>query len=695
MPKNPIASLYGLFYPENIAVVGASENISKIGGYIFSQLLQLKNCELYPINIKSETIQGKKAYPSIEQLPKSVDLAVIAIPQAFVLETLEDCVKKNIQNVVIITAGFKETGPQGAQEEEKIKDLIHKHNLNVVGPNCLGFLNPEIQLNASFAKDLPEFGSIGLVSQSGAIIDALLDWSFEHHVGFSKVVSIGNMAGIDELDMLEYLSQDPHTKTIVFYMESLDNGKEFGKKLKEISKKKPVIILKPGNSKNAQKAIGSHTGSLAQDGVLVERLITQNNGIFVKTIDELYNMLILLNSKAPQPISNNLAIVTNAGGPGVIATDMLDSTSLKLAQLTPSTKEELSKLLPKEASVHNPIDVLGDATSTRYIETIKVLLKKKEIDSLLILLTPQIMTDSGNLAREIVEIVKTAKKPILTSFLGGKEVKEAHHIFKEHTIAHFSTPNQALHALNYFTNYHTFNFKERLIVPEISTQQIDKIKKTLRKKQGLLDYSTTKKILQALKITTIDKIHLSTKEEILTTTLPSNTSYVLKAEHVLHKKEENAVHTSITSLNFQDVALEMFSQLSKKGFTPTLTLEPKFEGKEVIIGLKSHGELGNFIMFGTGGSYVSVYNDISFSQAPLTKNQAAELVNSTHIVKLLQGHRGEKGVDFSQLYELLIKLSFLQTYFEEIEEVDCNPVICNQKGFHLVDVKLIVSKNHK
>lgn len=693
MPKNPVASLYGLFYPESVAVVGASENVSKIGGYIFSQLLHLKNCELYPINIKNETIQGKKAFPSLEQLPKSVDLAVVAIPQAFVLETLEDCVKKNIKNIVIITAGFKETGPQGAQEEEKIKELVKKHKLNVIGPNCLGFLNPQIQLNASFAKEIPEFGSIGLISQSGAVVDALLDWSFEHHIGFSKVVSIGNMAGVNELDMLEYLSQDPNTHTIVFYMESLEDGEEFAKKLKKISRKKPVVILKPGNSKNAQKAIGSHTGSLAQDGVLVEKLITQNNGIFVKTIDELYNMLILLNSKTPKPTSNNLAIVTNAGGPGVIATDMLDKTSLQLAKLDHSTKKELASLLPDAASPHNPVDVLGDATSKRYVNTIKVLLKKKEVGSILVLLTPQIMTDSGNLAREIVEILKTAKKPIMTSFLGGKEVQEAHHIFKEHAIPHFSTPNQALQALNYFTIYHNFNFSDKLIAPEISTSQIDKIKKILAKKQGLLDYKTTKKILQTLHITPIEKTYLETKEDILTTTLPTNTQYVLKAEQVLHKKEENAVHTSITSLNFQEVALEMFSQLESKGFVPTLTLEQKYVGKEAIIGLKSHGDLGKFIMFGTGGSYVSVYNDITFSQAPLTKKEAVKLVESTHIAKLLKGHRGERGIDLPQLYELLVKLSFLQTYFEEIEEVDCNPVICNEKGLYLVDVKLLVSKN--
>ena len=693
MPKNPLASLQGLFYPKSIAVVGASDDISKIGGYIFSQVINTPNCKGYPINFKTQKVQGEKSYTSVAYLPKKVDLVIIAIPSQFVLEVVKDCGKKGIKNIVIISAGFKEVGAEGREKEEEMKQIINSYNINVIGPNCLGFLNTNHQLNASFAKELPYTGGISMVSQSGAIIDAILDWSFEYQIGFSKVVSIGNMAGVDELDMLNYLKNDSSTNAVVFYMESLEKGKEFAKALRETTKKKPVIIIKPGNSQNAQKAIGSHTGSLAQDGTLVEELIKSNNGILVKSIDELYNVLIALQSPLPQ--NDSVALVTNAGGPGVIATDALDDTSLTLGKISENTKKSMEKFLPKEASTNNPIDVLGDATSPRYKKTIETLAKRKEIGSIFVLLTPQIMTDSSKIAEEIVAISKNSSKPIFTSFLGGKELNEAYEVFKKNQIPHFSTPEQGIKALDYLHTYCDYNYKDKKITPQVDSSKVAKIRKELKNKEGLLPYSLSKKILSTVGVSLPKKYIFESRDDILKTTLPSHKTFLLKAEGITHKKEEGAIINNISSLNFHDEAIAMFSKFEKQQEFPQLTLEEEVKGHEIIVGLKSQGELGSFIMFGTGGSNVSIYNDIAFAPAPLSKKESTTLIDRVKISKLLKGYRGDKGVNMDSLEKLLVKLSYIQEFFPEIQEVDCNPIICNEKGFYLVDVKLVLSKNQK
>lgn len=695
MKNNPLASLNGLFYPESIAVVGASNNLSKIGGFIFSQLKFVKSCHLYPINVKEEEVQGVKAYSSITELRKKVDLAIIAIPSQFVVKSVEECAKKGITNIVIISAGFKEVGEEGRKREEELKQIISKHKLNVVGPNCLGVLNTHNTLNASFAKEIPNKGDIGLVSQSGAIIDALLDWSFEHNIGFSKVVSIGNMAGVDELDMLRYLRQDPKTSSIVFYMESLENGEAFAKELKETSKKKPVVIIKPGNSKQAQKAIGSHTGSLAQDSILVETLIKQNNGIFVKTLDELYDTLIGLSSPNPYPHNNSVAIVTNAGGPGVIATDMVENTTLQLAEINANLKNTISKKIPQEASLNNPIDVLGDATSNRYHIVVEQLAKNSSVGAIIVLLTPQIMTDSPEIAKEVVKVSKTSKKPIFTAFLGGKELRESFEILKEHHIANFSSPHKAIETLDKMYQYKIFDYSKKLQPPRVNSNTIKKLRNQIKQKEGLLSYSFSKKILSCVGISLPHKQIFETRDEILSTTLPSHRDYVLKAEGILHKKEQGAIVNNITSLNFYDEALSMFSRVEKKGVSPILTLEESVSGYEIIIGLKSHGSLGSFIMVGSGGTGVSIYNDIVFSQAPLNKQQAKTLISKTAISKLLYGYRGDSPVDVDSLIDMITRISYLQELFPEITEIDCNPVICNKKGCFFVDVKLVLPKNNE
>jgi acetyltransferase len=680
--KNPFKELESLFNPKSIAVIGASNSTDKIGGFIFKELHKTKGAKVYPINISSTNVQGEQAYPSITHLKKKVDLAIVVIPGNFVVDTVEEIAKTGCKNIVIISAGFKEIGEVGIVREQQLKHIISKYSLHVIGPNCLGILHTKNSMNASFARTLPLEGGVGLVSQSGAVIDAILDWSFEVNVGFSKVVSIGNMAGIDELDMLRFFEKDPNTSTIVYYMETLEKGKEFAKELEKVTKKKPVIIIKPGTSKQAQKAIGSHTGSLAQDSKLIFSLLEHHGAILVNNYEELLTLLLATRMKTPT--SSSVAIVTNAGGPGVISSDLLATSELELAELSPKLQTRLSRLLPTEASVKNPIDILGDGKSDRYGKVLQELCSSKEIKNIIVLLTPQIMTDSLEIAKEIVKFQKKTSKTILPIFLGGRDIKEAIEYFHHHNLPTFPTLHQGIFALNKLFQWYQCTQKKSFSQTIKVHPSLQKIRALLEHKQGLLDFTTTQKILSYVDITLPKKIVLETKQDILQTHI-GDIPHVLKVEGIVHKKEENAVITHITQNQFQDIALEMLEKHQKP-----LTLEPQVTGHEAYIGLKNSGDLGNFIFFGTGGSYISVYEDISLMPCPITKEQAKQLVSKTKISKILNGIRGDKPCNLQQLYSILHKISFLLEIVPEIKEVDINPIICNEEECVLVDVKLLV-----
>lgn len=679
------------FYPKSIAVIGASEDTFKIGGYIFSEIKKLKNVEKYPINVKSSIIQNHRAYVNVEDIENPVDLAIIAIPVKYTLDAVESCIRADIKNLVIITAGFKETGDEGKRREDKLKQIIKENNLNVIGPNCLGILNPQTNLNCSFAKDIPPSGDIALISQSGAVIDGIIDWSFKNNIGFSKIVSMGNMAGVGTLQMLEYLKNDPNTKSIFFYMETLDEGKKFAKVLKETTEKKPVIIIKPGNSDNAKKAIGSHTGSMAQDSVLARTLIEENGGILVESLSELFDMLIALKSNIPA--NKKIAILTNAGGPGVIATDFVSEYGFELYKLDENQKSQFN-FLPDAASLNNPIDILGDAKSDRYSNALRELAQIDEIGSIFIILTPQIMTDCENIAKKLAEIKNQTDKCIFSCFIGDKEVKSAIEHLDKNNFSNFQTPMQALKSINYLCKYKKSKEKENTYNNyALDKTKINLIKQKISKKSGLLDFETTKEVLSTFAINLPEKTIIRNREEIQKISLESNKKYVIKADssELIHKKDIGGVELGIDSTNVKTKIEEMFNTISRNTTNEfTITIEEEIEGTETIIGLKQDSTLGNFIMFGLGGTYANLFKDIQFSTCPLSIERAKETVEKTKVFKMLNGYRGSKPIYFEHLYELLIRMSYLQETFPEIKEVDLNPVICNERGVYLVDVKLIL-----
>lgn len=706
-------SLDSLFYPKSIAVIGASNDTSKIGGYIFQQIKnQAAHIKPMPINPSSLEIQSIKAYQSILDIQKqeTPDLIIIAIPKQFIIQTLNQITQTQTKNVVIITAGFKETGEQGKEIENQIKEIIKNNNLNLVGPNCLGFLNPEINLNCSFAKDIPSTGHTALVSQSGAVIDAIVDWSFKSNIGFSKIVSLGNMAGIDELDILNYLKNDKQTRSIVFYMETLEKGEKFGKVLKEISKTKPVIIIKPGTSQQAKSAIGSHTGSLAQDNILVETIIEENNGILVKNLNELFNIIIgLKNIDKIKTINQSkynreTIILTNAGGPGVIATDELANTGshLNLYKINDKQKLILQKHLPQEASINNPIDILGDAKSDRYKKTLKELIKIKNLENIIILLTPQIMTDSENIAKSIIELSKKDKtnKNIFTAFLGHKEVKHARTLLNISNLPSFDTPNDVISTLDKLLKYKSFSYITPKIEDKQPKYQKDRIKiisskikdKMNKNKLGLLDQKLTDKILRSLNIEPFEKQFIETEHDIFKLKIDSKYQYVIKgdAKELVHKKELNAIKLNINSTNYKEEIQKMMKDISRITKEFTITIEKQIKGIETIVGLKQDKELGKFILFGMGGTYVNIFKDVNLSQAPLNKFQTKQLIQKSKVSKLLNGYRGDKPVNIKALEQTILNISYIQEIYPMIKEVDFNPIICDEHDCYLVDVKLII-----
>lgn len=682
-------NLDSFFYPKSIAIVGASNNIDKIGGFLFSQIKNKNEIKPLPINIKEETIQGHKAYTNVSSIGEPIDLVIIAVPSNFVIDIVRDVARSGSKNIIIISAGFKEIGSEGKKKEDMLKQIIKDKELNVIGPNCLGILNPEIELNCSFAKDIPQFGNTAMISQSGAVIDAVIDWSFKHKIGFSKIVSMGNMAGLDELDMLEYLKDDEKTKSIVFYMETLEKGKEFSKVLNEISKKKPVIIIKPGNSQEAKNAIGSHTGSLAQDSKLVETLISENNGILVENLNELFNLMIAL--KGNYQKGNKLTIITNAGGPGVISTDEVSKTKFELYKFDDKQKEMLS-FLPDEASKNNPIDILGDGKSDRYSLVMENLEKIKDMDNVMILLTPQIMTDSENIARNIIEQAGKSKKNIFSSFIGNKEIQKAIGAFDNANFPNFQTPGEGIHAMSKLLDYSNFDYDEKIKQYSPNKEKVNQIRHVLRHKKGLLDYELTKEILLTLGIGMPEKKIIEKRRDLENVRLSPSKKYVLKVDSkdIIHKKDVGGIARGVSKENFKEKSNKIFNNVSEVTNDFRVTIEEEHEGVECIVGLKSSGDLGNFIMFGMGGTYVSILNDINFSSCPLSDKRAKKLVEKSRAYKLLKGFRGDEPVDFEHLYEILIRMSYLQQIYPEIKEVDLNPIICNKYGIFLVDVKLIV-----
>lgn len=715
--QNFIARSYepldALFYPKTVAVIGAKDNIGSVGRTILMNLLNEKfTGTVYPVNPKRKEVLGIKAYPSLHKIPEKIDLAVIVTPAKTVPQIIQDCIDTNVRSAIIISAGFKEIGAKGLKMEEKILSIAHQGNLPIIGPNCLGVMNPITGLNATFAKGTALPGNIAFISQSGAMCTAVLDWSFQQGVGFSSFVSLGSMADINWGHLLHYLGEDPHTHSILMYMETVGDPQAFLTAAREIALDKPIIVIKGGRSKEAAQAAASHTGSLAGSDDVFNAALLRAGVLRVNTISELFDMASVL-SRQPLPQGPNLAIITNAGGPSVLATDAATLNGAKITTLCDTTIKSLNAFLPEAWSQANPIDILGDADAERYEKSIEIISKDPNIDGILVILSPQDVTDPLRTA-ECLRSFSKIKKPILASWMGGDTVSKGKHLLQQAGIPSFSYPDDAAWAFatmwkysnNLKTLYETPSLRDEDTAQghtniSLTAKAANIIEQAKNDHRELLDEYESKAILESYKIPTVQTVIAKTKEEAIKAANEIGYPVVLKlfSKTITHKTDVGGVILNLNSPKqvsqaFEQIELSVSEKIGKKAFEGTTVQKMvQSKGYEIIIGSSCDEQFGPTIVFGTGGELVEIYQDRALGLPPLNLNLAYQLMKKTKIFEAMQGFRGKKAIDIEKLANILVHFSQLIVENPLIKEMDINPILASSEEIIAVDARVLLHSN--
>ncbi|ACX73172.1 acetyl coenzyme A synthetase (ADP forming), alpha domain protein [Methanocaldococcus vulcanius M7] len=694
-----------MFYPRSVAVIGATNREGKVG-YAIMKNLENFNGRVYPVNPKYDEVLGLKCYKSVLDIEDEIDLAIIVVPNVVVPQVLEECGKKGVKSAVIISAGFSEVG--NYELEEKIKEIAKRYNIRIIGPNCLGIMNTHINLNATFAKVFPPKGGVSIISQSGAVLNAILDIAPLLNIGFSKVVSIGNKVDVQESDLMEYFLNDEDTKMVVLYIEGLKD-KRFLNVAKKLSKKKPIIALKSGRTDVGKKAAKSHTGSLAGEDEIYEAVFKESGIVRAYTFEELVDLIHIFSTQ-PTINSNEIGIITNAGGFGVLAADSCVDYGMKLANFEDSTVETLKNILPKTATISNPLDIIGDATPERYKKVVDVLSKDKNVKGLLVILTPQEMTKPLEVAKSIIEVKTTHEdlklKPLITSFVGGVSVKGAKSYLRKNGIPSYITPENGIKALSYLYKYSLLKVKEEYdeYVQKVR-EEFSKIKKeneeTIKK---LLSNPNEYNVKSVLKIYgfPVPEGYLVKSEDEAELYCKKLGKCVMKivSPQILHKtdakgviiKPENPREAFRTLIeNAKRYAEEKgIKDLKIDGVLVEEYIEK--EKMEIIIGSKRDKIFGSVVMVGLGGVFVEVLKDVSFGISPITRDFAYEMLKSLKSYKVLEGVRGRPRKDIEFVVDCLIKIGVFMDIHEEIKEMDLNPVFVfnDGEGGCIGDAKIIL-----
>jgi acetyltransferase len=700
---NPLKSI---FAPKNVAVIGATEKEGSVGRTILWNLISSPfGGAVFPINPKRPSLLGIKAYPSIKDVPDQIDLAVIVTPATSIPDLITECVEAGVKGAIVISAGFKETGPEGVELERRMLENARKGGIRIVGPNCLGVMSPISGINATFAAGMARKGNVAFISQSGALCTAVLDWSFKEDVGFSHFVSVGSMLDVDWGDLIYYLGDDPHTDSIVIYMETIGDARSFISAAREVALTKPIIVIKPGRTEGAARAAASHTGSLTGSDEVLEAAFRRAGVLRVERISEIFSMAEVL-GRQPRPKGPRLTILTNAGGPGVLATDTLLTTGGELAEISQETMDKLSEFLPASWSHNNPIDIIGDASPDRYAKSLEVAAQDPNSDGLLVILTPQAMTDPTATAEALKAYAKTYDKPILASWSGGKEVAAGEAILNKVGIPTFEYPDDAAQAFTYM--WHSMsNLKTLYETPSLPDDDgagpdrekaqaiINHVRETGR---DLLTEAESKQLLAAYGIPTTPTLIATSAKEAgkMAAELGFPVVVKLHSETVTHKTDVGGV-----KLNMQDsAAVETAFKEIKKSVTELagaehflgVTVQPmiKVEGYELIIGSSIDPQFGPVLLFGTGGQLVEVFKDRALALPPLNTTLARRMIERTKIYTALKGVRGRKPVDMDALEKLLVRFSQLVVEQRWIKELDINPLIASPDGLMALDGRVVL-----
>jgi acetate---CoA ligase (ADP-forming) len=697
--------LDAIFYPRSIAVVGASATPGKVGYDIFANILKGGyQGTLYPVNPSAHSISSVRAFVSIADIPDSIDLAIIILPPKLALPAVEEAIKKKVGGIVIVSAGFREVGGEGRQIEDKIVAACREADVRLIGPNCLGVINPidSVRMNASFSTRMPRAGNISFISQSGALCTSVLDFAADRDFGFSKFISIGNKADVDELDILRYLHLDPDTEVIMIYLEELRRGPEFIEEVKSITsgdRPIPILAIKSGRTSAGAAAAASHTGSLAGSEAVYDAIFKQSGIIRCDTIDQLFDYANVFTYKRKSqlgkltrklPAGNRVAIITNAGGPGILATDMTMSSGLRLAKFSDETLAALASHLPAAASIKNPVDVIGDAAYDRYEKALTAVINDENVDGALVILTPQSMTNALGTAQVVVKIAHRSKKPVLCCFMGIGDVSEGVRYFQENGYPVYRFPENAARAFSVLYRYSSWLTRQKLAPFQLHHDKERAsliIKKCIEEGKTRLGELDGNELLKCYGIPVLPTALAKTPREASDIAAKMGFPVVMKivSPQILHKSDAGGV---IVGLKTPEEAAEAFERIVANAgkFDPNaeingvLVVKMAPPGEEVILGATRYPIFGPLLMFGLGGIFVEVFKDVEFRLAPVDRNDAHQMIQSIKGYKLLQGFRGRPKVDTLILEKILVSLSEMVMNHPEIKEMDINPLLVHEEG---------------
>ena len=690
-----------MFKPESVAVVGASNSEGKVGYIVLSNIINdgFKG-KVYPINPKDDEIQGIKAYKNVSDLPEVPDLVVVCIPSRFVNPVVKECGEFGVKNLVVITAGFKEVGGEGAIMEEEMSSYVKEYGMNLIGPNCLGTTDSHTPINSSFSQVMPPEGNIAFLSQSGAMMVALIDWSLTADIGFSKIISLGNKAGTSEIELMEFLADDPDTAVVVCYSEAVAEDEDFVRTLRKVSAKKPIVMLKSGSSSAGAAAASSHTGALAGSDMAFDTAFEQAGIFRVTTMDELFDVALAF-SKCPLPTGPNLAIITNAGGGGVVSVDTMERVGLDLVKFDEETNARLKEAVPPEGSIKNPIDVLGDAPVSRYKETLEIVLDSDGVDGLMVMVCPTASADADGIAQAIVDGSAEFDKPVLVVNMGGPTFENANELLCNNGIPTYVFPETAVKVFEYLARFAAI--KNRVYddpvneVEDIDKEAVEAIfEKVKADERDTLLGSEAYAVAEAYGIDAAPIKLATSPEEAGELAEEMDFPVVLKiaSDKILHKSDIGGVKVGIQS---KEEAEEVYKEIianAKKAHPDIIPNGVEVQkmmdsGIEVLVGMIRDQQFGPMIAFGMGGVLVNLLEDVSFRIAKgLTTQEIVEQMEDTKVIQLLKGFRGEAPGDIEAVKEAIVRVARLTLDFPEISELDINPIFVYEEGSSALDIKI-------
>tara|TARA_Y100001954_G_scaffold171313_1_gene182085 strand:+ start:2415 stop:4529 length:2115 start_codon:yes stop_codon:yes gene_type:complete len=691
--------LHAFFSPETVAVIGASASPGKVGHTIISNMLKAGfKGKLYPVNPKATEIEGLAVINDIAELPRGLDLGVVSVPREYVLPSLEALAEIGTKSAIVITAGFKEIGKEGYDLEQQIIELCERSGMALLGPNCLGMMNTTAGVNASFAAGHPNPGSIAFFSQSGALCVAILDWALGENIGFSKFISLGNKAVLDEADMLDFLNHDDETTVILGYIENVEHGEEFLKQARKASLNKPVIMIKSGTTAAGAKAASSHTGAIAGSDQTYSAAFHQSGVIRVADVATLFNLAQAF-SNQPLPKGPNLAVVTNSGGPGILTADTADRSSLSMATLSQKTIQKLQEFLPSYAAFYNPVDIVGDADANRYRKTLDVVSEDPMVHSILVLLTPTASVEIEKTAEAVIRTAAKCGKPVFACFMGKTRVAGAKKMLMEAGIPCYSFPEPAVRSIESMYKYNIWKNRPEPQYAEVKRDKeaaLQLVRDHEKRHQSEIVEFQAQEVLRAYGLPTPKTVLARSSDEAVAAAEEIGYPVVLKiaSPDISHKSDVGGVKVNLRNATevmetFKDITARAQRMRQEAYIAGCLVQEMAPPGvKEVIIGFKRDEEFGPMLMFGLGGIYVEIMKDISFRLAPLSRQDAFEIVREIKSYMLLKGIKGEQPVDFTALEDIIMVMSQMALDLPQVWEAEFNPVLINHEKAIVADVRM-------